>query len=59
MYFQFLSDFILPEATLKFKMDLQAETFIPDRIESRADGFGLLFAVALGVWNQFEFNIWV
>lgn len=44
---------------IKGKQDSQGETLIPHWIECWADGLGLLLAVALGVWNQFEFNIGV
>lgn len=38
---------------------LQGEAFIPDRIQATFDGLGLLLALTLGVWNQFEFDVGV
>lgn len=42
---------------IKVHKDSQSETLIPDGIECRANGLGLLFAVALRIWNQFQFNV--
>lgn len=39
--------------------DSQGEALVPHGVECGADGLGLLLAVALGVRNQFEFNIGV
>lgn len=45
--------------SVKTVNDSQGETLVPHRVECGADGLGLLFAVALRVRNQFEFDIGV
>lgn len=54
-----VSHLLYPRQFVKVEKDSQGETLIPDRIERGADGLGLLFAVALGVRNQFELNVGV
>lgn len=38
---------------------LQGEAFIPDRIQATFDGLGLLLALTLGIWDQFELDVGV
>lgn len=36
---------------------LQSEALVPGGVEAAFDGLGLLFALALGIWDQFEFDV--
>lgn len=49
------------EAGLKLQNSgvLQGEAFVPDRIQATFDGLGLLLALALGIWDQFELDVGV
>lgn len=50
-----------PETGLKLqnKDVLQGEAFVPDRIQATFDGLGLLLALTLGIWDQFELDVGV
>lgn len=37
----------------------QSESVVPGGVEATFDGFGLLLALTLGIWDQLEFDVGV
>lgn len=45
------------EIMYRIKDVSQSESFIPGGVEATFDGFGLLLALTLGIWDQLELDI--